>query len=353
MITVEVNARRQYEVCIGSGLLRSVGEQVSILLPKTRIAAVVTDETVGKLYLDTVLESLKQAGLESHSYIIPAGEFSKSGAQYFALLERLSEIRLKRTDCILALGGGVVGDLSGFAAATYLRGIPYVQIPTTLLAMVDSSVGGKTAINLPAGKNLVGAFYQPALVMADTATLNSLPKPVFNEGIAESIKCGMLDSGVLLEKLRSDDINDELTSIIADCVSIKRNIVELDEFDTDKRMLLNFGHTVGHAVERLENYRIPHGYAVAIGMAIDTRAAVRKNICPPDCLFVLYDLLERYNLPKQTAHGAEELFQAALHDKKRAGADITIVTPRNLGYSELMTIPIESLKSWIEMGLEP
>jgi 3-dehydroquinate synthase len=301
------------------------------------------------------MHALEQIGLEPHSYIIAAGESSKNIEQYISLLERLSQLRLARTDCVLALGGGVVGDLAGFAAATYLRGIQLVQAPTTLLAMVDSSVGGKTAINLPTGKNLVGAFYQPSLVIADTATLGSLPKPIFNEGIAECIKYGMLDSPELLEKLKklqNDGIGDELTSIIADCVSIKRIIVEQDEFDTGKRMLLNFGHTIGHAIERLENYQIPHGNAVALGMAIDTRAAVRKNLCLPECLPVLHDLLERYNLPKQTTHGANEIYEAALHDKKRSGADITNVTPRSLGNCRLTTMPIESLKSWIETGLD-
>jgi 3-dehydroquinate synthase len=265
----------------------------------------------------------------------------------------LAEERITRTDCILALGGGVIGDLAGFAAATYQRGIPYIQVPTTLLAMVDSSVGGKTAIDLPAGKNLAGAFYQPTLVAADVDTLATLPEAVFCEGMGEVIKYGMLASARLLNQLLSDDLSGELPELIAACVTIKRDIVERDEFDTGSRQLLNLGHTIGHAIEQLDGYAIPHGHAVAIGMAVDTRAAVKKGLCPPECLSVLESLLERHKLPGQTSHGAKALFEAAQSDKKRAGEDITIVTPRTFGRSELLTIPLPDLYDWIEMGVTP
>ncbi|MCL2569068.1 MAG: 3-dehydroquinate synthase [Oscillospiraceae bacterium] len=351
MNSIEVNVNRPYEVQIGSGLLQDVGGHVRRLLPKVRTVAVVTDDTVGGLYLATVAASVARAGMEFCSYSIAPGEASKSGAEYLALLHWLAEAEVTRTDCILALGGGVVGDLAGLAAATYLRGVPYIQLPTTLLAMVDSSVGGKCGIDLPAGKNLAGAFYQPALVLADTDTLDTLPEAVFREGLAEVIKYGMLGSARLLDQLQGDDIMLELPSVIATCVALKRDIVEQDEFDMGQRMLLNLGHTVGHAIERLGDYTIPHGHAVAIGMAVDTRAAVRRGLCPAACLYLLESLLDRYQLPSRTAYGPEALFEAALHDKKRAGAEITIVVPCGLGQSELMTIPVASLQAWIELGV--
>ena len=355
MTTVHVKTGRSYDVLIGKGLLSELGARVRTLLPKTRTVAVVTDETVAALYLKPVSDTLAQAGLQSSDHIIPPGEGSKTGTQYLSLLNRLAERRVTRTDCILALGGGVVGDLAGFAAATYLRGIPYIQVPTTLLAMVDSSVGGKTAIDLPAGKNLAGAFRQPALVVADVDTLDSLPEAVFSEGMGEVIKYGMLASAGILDQLLNDNLSGEgaLSGLIAACVAIKRDIVERDEFDTACRQLLNLGHTIGHAIEQLEGYAIPHGHAVAIGMVLETRAAVKKGLCPPQCLTVLESLLERCKLPGRTKHGAKAIFEAALSDKKRTGEQITIVAPRALGKSELLTIPLSELYDWIELGVTP
>jgi len=257
---------------------------------------------------------------------------------------------MTRSDVVIALGGGVVGDMAGFAAATYLRGVPFVQVPTTLLAMVDSSVGGKTGIDLPAGKNLAGAFYQPWLVLCDTDTLHTLPEEVFAGGMAEVIKYGMLGNAQLLADLRSP-INDILQSTIATCAAMKRDIVQTDEFDTGNRMLLNLGHTIGHAIERLSGYAISHGRAVAIGMAMITRAAIAKNLCPPEALHILEDLLARYNLPATTTYPAGDIFEASLQDKKRAGAHITEVIPTKPGKCELKKMPVEELLSWIEMGI--
>ena len=351
MKTVHVKASRSYDVLIGRGLIKELGTQVCTLLPKTQTIAVITDDTVAALYLKPVLDSLTQAGLDSCPIVIPPGEGSKSGIQYLSLLSQLAKERITRTDCILALGGGVIGDLAGFAAATYQRGVPYIQVPTTLLAMVDSSVGGKTAIDLPTGKNLVGAFYQPTCVVADVDTLNTLPETVFCEGMGEVIKYGMLASPRLLNQLSHDNLTNELPDLIATCVTIKRDIVEQDEFDKGSRQLLNLGHTIGHAIEQLEGYTIPHGHAVAIGMALDTRAAVKKGLCPPECLSILERLLKRHKLPCGTDHGVNALFEAAQLDKKRAGKEITIVIPRALGRSELLTIPLPKLYDWIEMGV--
>ena len=352
MIKVTVKASTSYDVRIGSGLIRQAGETIKDLHIKAKTVAIVTDETVRDLYLETVTKSLKQAELEPQAYVIPPGEASKSGTTYLALLEWLVEKQITRSDCLLALGGGVAGDLTGFVAATYLRGTPYIQVPTTLLAMADSSVGGKTAINLEAGKNLAGAFYQPSCVLCDTAVLDTLPKEIFHEGIAEIVKYGMLGNARLLDQLLNEPLTGNLDHIIAACVTMKRDIVERDEFDKGERQLLNFGHTVGHAIERQSGFQISHGHAVAIGMRIETAAAVKQDACPQECLYMLENLLRHFDLPIQTDYSPGELFEAALHDKKRTGDEVTVVVPYALGKCRLKQIPVKELRNWIEMGLE-
>jgi len=353
MKTIHVSTGRPYDVQIAPGLLTSVGALARELAPGTRKAAIVTDRNVGELYLEPVRSSLEGAGFEVAGYALLPGEASKSGESYLALLGWLAEQKLTRTDIIVALGGGVVGDLAGFAAATYLRGVRYIQLPTTLLAMVDSSVGGKTAIDLPAGKNLAGAFYQPTLVLCDTDALRTLPEEVFRDGAAEVIKYAMICDckGALLEQLKGDALRTKPEEIVAACLSIKRDIVCEDELDTGQRMLLNFGHTIGHGVEKLSGYAVSHGLAVAIGMAMDTRAAVKLGNCPPQCLAVLEELLALFGLPDKTDYPPQELYEAALSDKKRAGGEITLVTPRELGFCELMTMPMPEMLDWIETGV--
>ena len=350
MKTVQVTASRSYDVLIGRGSSSLLGRRGRELFPGAKKAAIITDQNVGARYLGPVAKSLTGAGFETVDFSVPPGEASKSGPQYLTLLEWLAEMQITRTDLIVALGGGVVGDLAGFVAASYLRGVAFIQIPATLLAMVDSSVGGKTGLNLAAGKNLAGAFWQPSLVLCDPALLETLPEEVFRDGMAEVIKYGMLGSAEILEKLDGDGA--DLEEIIAACVSIKADIVGRDERDTGERMLLNLGHTIGHALEKLSGYTLSHGLGVAIGMMIDTRAAVRQSLCPPRCLAVLTRLLTRYKLPMRTDHPAEEIYKAALGDKKRAGDEITLITPVDFGRSALQKMPQSALLNWIERGLE-
>jgi len=351
MIKVEVKASACYDVIIGSGVISQVGEKIKSLLPKTEKVAVVTDATVEKLYLDVVNEALLQVGLSSCVYVVSPGESSKSGSEFLSLLEWLNSKQITRTDCLIALGGGVVGDLCGFVAATYLRGTPFIQLPTTLLAMVDSSVGGKTGINLKAGKNLAGAFYQPACVLCDVNTLSTLPRETFNEGMAEVIKYGMLRDSRLLDQLSSEPIAENLDQIIATCVAMKRDIVQNDEFDRGERQLLNFGHTVGHAIERQSKYKISHGYAVAIGMMIETGIGVKQGFCSMECLSLLKNLLGRFDLPNQTEYTSDELFEGVMYDKKRAGDIITVAFPFGIGKCKLEAVQIKEFHNWIEMGL--
>ena len=350
MTTVTVRASRPYEVTIGRGLLDTVGRQAAGQW-KGRSAAVVSDSTVAPLYLNRVKDSLERAGFRVHSFVFPAGEDQKNGGTYLKLLEFLAARRLTRADGLIALGGGVVGDLAGFAAATFLRGIGFLQLPTTLLAAVDSSVGGKTAIDLTNGKNLAGAFYQPQAVLCDLDTLDTLPAEVFADGCAEVIKYGMIGDPALLARLETVDFRADPEELVARCVAQKRDLVEQDEFDTGARQLLNLGHTLGHGVEACSGYTVSHGRAVAIGMTLVTRAAVAFGRCPAEVLPRLRRLLERYGLPDATAYSAQALYEKTLSDKKRSGDTISLVVPIAWGASQLVRIPVSELPAWKERGL--
>lgn len=346
---IHVSASRSYDVLIGRGLLDQLGMLAGDIVGG-RKCMIVTDSNVAPLYLGRAAASMREAGFEVSSFAFPAGEASKNGQTYLTLLNLLAEKGLTRADLLLALGGGVVGDLTGFAAATYLRGVALIQIPTTLLACVDSSVGGKTAIDLPAGKNLAGAFYQPSLVLCDTQLLESLPDEVFSEGCAEVIKYGMLGSAELLERLMQAPVRSQLEYVIGKCVDMKREIVESDEFDTGRRQLLNLGHTFAHAIENLSGYSIPHGSAVAMGMCIVTRAAVSRGICPEECLGALYMLLKASSLPAACPFEPAELAQHALSDKKRSGEKINLVLPCGWGEARLESVPVCELETWAQLG---
>ena len=345
MKRIHVSASREYDVLIERGSFAQLGKLCADTV-RGRRCVVVSDTNVAPLYLAPALASLQAAGFEASSYIFPAGEASKCGETYLDLLENLAQRQLTRADVLVALGGGVAGDLTGFAAATYLRGVALVQVPTTLLACVDSSVGGKTAIDLKHGKNLCGAFYQPSLVICDPDLLSTLPESVFSEGCAEVIKYGMLGSAELLDRLRGANIAGQLEYVIAKCVEMKRDIVECDEFDTGRRQLLNLGHTFAHSIETLSGYAVPHGQAVAIGMAIITRAAVHKGLCPAECLDVLLELLEKNALPAETEYSPAALAEKALSDKKRAADTLTLAVPTAYGISELMPRPVSELPEW-------
>ena len=349
MTTVPVNASRQYDIRIGTGLLDRAGAMLREVVPCETVMLVCGD-IVNGLYADRVQASLEDAGYRVARYVYPHGEQSKNADTYFALLNALAQAGLTRTDAIAALGGGVTGDVSGFAAATYQRGISYIQIPTTLLAAVDSSVGGKTAIDLPAGKNLAGAFYQPGLVLCDYDTLNTLPEEVFTDGCAEVIKYGVIWDADFFEQLKSP-IRPQIESVIARCVEIKRDVVQQDEFDTGARQLLNLGHTIGHGIEACSGYQLSHGKAVAIGMTLITRAAVSFGLCPAETLPRLQSLLKKYCLPDATEYGAQALYEKTLSDKKRTGSTIRLVVPTAWGRSQLHQVAVPDLLQWIEKGL--
>ena len=351
MRTVPIRTSRSYDVLIGSGLLKEAG-RLLLTVQKKCTAVLVADSNVDRLYGDTVAASLTEAGYAVERFSFPAGEGSKNIATLSALLEFMGEKRITRTDCIAALGGGVTGDLAGFAAAVYLRGIRYVQLPTTLLSAVDSSVGGKTAIDLISGKNLAGAFYQPSLVICDTNALSTLPEEVFRDGLAECVKYGIIWDAELFQRLKEPLNNETLEEIIARCVAIKGEVVREDEFEMGLRRLLNFGHTAGHAVEKCSGFMIPHGHAVAIGMAVIARAAYRRGLCPMECLDEIVSMLEHQKLPTRSPYPADALCEAALADKKRRGESIALIVPREIGRCEVLEVPVSELLSFFNHGME-
>ncbi len=350
-MTVDVHASRDYPVHIAPGLLTTLGRQVADLCPDAGKAVIVSDSHVWPLYGRQASQSLAQEGLVVLSYIFPAGEASKNSQTYLDLLNFLARERVTRWDVLIALGGGVVGDLTGFAAGTYQRGMAYIQVPTTVLAAVDSSVGGKTAIDLPAGKNLAGIFWHPRLVLCDTDTLDTLPREVFRDGCAEIVKYAILYDPELFSHLAQSGLDFHREGVIHRCVELKRDVVALDEFDTGLRQKLNLGHTLGHGIEALSDYRISHGSAVAMGLATIARGAQAMGLCDRETTHRILTILDRFGLPSHAPCRAQALYQAALSDKKRNSQGITLVIPQAIGSSILRPSSLEELFTLIQAGL--
>jgi 3-dehydroquinate synthase len=329
LIEVSVGLSRvPYNVLIGAGAVSSCGELISRVLKPSR-CVVVTDSNVAPLYADAVEMSLAHAGFQPMRVVVPAGESSKSLTQIGVICDAMIEAGLDRSSLLVALGGGVVGDLAGFAAAVYYRGIPYIHIPTTIVSQVDSSVGGKTGVNAAGGKNLIGSFHQPRLVIADTDTLRSLPEREFNEGFAEVIKHAAIRDPSLLEAL------DDLPVLIARNVAIKAAIVAEDEFETKGlRALLNFGHTIGHGIEAAAGYgKFLHGEAISLGLLAACRLSVEKSGLPEEESARISSALGFYKLPLRLDASIETdaIFAALKKDKKFAAGGIRFVLLRKLG----------------------
>ena len=349
MKTVHIDASKSYDVRIGRGLLDDCGRQIAERV-RCASAAVVADDTVYALYGERVCASLEAAGVRTVCYVFPHGEKSKNLLEYAKILNFLAENRVTRADALIALGGGVTGDLGGFAAATYLRGIPFVQLPTTLLAAVDSSVGGKTAVDLPAGKNLAGAFYQPELVLCDLDTLDSLPREIFLDGCAEVIKYAVLGSRELFALLADIPSGEGLEEVTAQCVEMKRDFVQSDELDRGARQMLNLGHTFGHAVEASSRFTLSHGKSVAIGMAMILRAACSRGLCSAETRDAVIALLQRYGLPTECPYPADMLLGALSADKKIFGTRLNLVVPTDIGACRLLPVGVDELSGWLRDG---
>ncbi|MEO5333919.1 MAG: 3-dehydroquinate synthase [Magnetococcus sp. YQC-5] len=340
-LTVDLGTR-SYPILIGSGLLPTLGHEMRQKLTGRRVA-VITNDTVAPLYLEQTTRALEQSGFFVLPILVPDGEIHKNWTTLQLLFDALIANQFERTDILLALGGGVIGDMTGFAAATYLRGVPFVQVPTTLLAQVDASVGGKTGINHALGKNLIGAFYQPALVLIDVETLTTLPKRELLAGMAEVIKYGIIrdaDFFALLEH-RLDDIlavdTELLARLVRTCCAIKAEIVAADEREHGTRALLNLGHTFGHAIESLTGYDSwLHGEAVAVGMILATRVAVSLGMCRLEEALRIQGLLEACGLPTAApAFPCSRYLEAMTHDKKVSGGIIRFVLPEGIGNAKV------------------
>lgn len=341
MQKITINASTSYDVYIDNGILKRSGEIISPLTKAKRIV-IVTDDIVDKLYSDTLIKSLEKSGFKVYKFVFKNGETSKCHTTLIELYEFLVDKQITRTDLLVALGGGVVGDLTGFAAATYLRGIDFVQIPTTLLAQTDASIGGKTAVDIESGKNLVGAFKQPLCIITDIIVLKTLSKEIFADGMSEIIKYAMIKSESLFEKLLNEDINEILYDVIIECINIKKDVVESDEFDKGQRMLLNFGHTIGHSIEKYYNFKgISHGKAVAIGMCEISQICENNGITKQGVTEKLKQCLERYGLPTHTKIPLSNRIDICMSDKKRESDSINIILCSDIGKSYIEKLSVK------------
>lgn len=355
MRTVHVNASSgAYDVVVGAGALARAGEIVRAALGPRR-CCVISETNVAPLYADALEESLSASGHDvAERVVFPAGEAHKSLVTLGRILDGLSLRELTRDDVVVALGGGVTGDMAGLAGALYLRGIPVVQVPTSLLAMVDSSVGGKTAVDLPAGKNLVGAFWQPRAVVADVRCLTDVPPELFRDSCGEVVKHAVLADPALLDELTELPLaaGDEsrLVRVVARNVQIKRDVVDADEREGGLRQTLNLGHTIGHAIEAASNFELGHGTCVAMGLCMMARACAARGWCPDGCAKRIVACVRAHGLPTTTDTGTDRLMEYVAHDKKRHGDAVNAVVIRDVGRVEVRRTTLDELRELIEIG---
>lgn len=342
MKKLTVHVGKTYEILIEKGIMQACGCYIKKVSNAKKVC-VITDSNVAPLYLDQVVGSLEKEGFDVCSFTFKAGESSKTTKTVVEMVEYLAENGLTRKDLVVALGGGVCGDMAGFASAVYLRGIDFVQMPTTLLSQVDSSVGGKTGVDLPQGKNLCGAFHQPILVLMDPLALDTLSDHFFSDGMGEVIKAGCIKSAKLFEKLENIDVKENIEDIIFDCVDIKRGVVERDEKEQGERALLNFGHTIGHGIEKLYHFSgISHGEAVGVGMLMISEIGERAGLTEKGTAERIKKVLEKYNMKTSDAHSVEDIIEAMQSDKKRTSNGINFVMLKSIGDSFIY--PVENEK---------
>ncbi|MGH4121979.1 MAG: 3-dehydroquinate synthase [Clostridium sp.] len=354
MYSIEVKAASgSYPIYIKNGLLGEIGSEVKKIY-KGRKIAVVTDSNVNKFYGPKAISSLKAEGFETFKIVVKVGEESKSFETLLEVYDKLLDFKINRGDIIIALGGGVVGDMTGFVAATFLRGIPLIQIPTSLLAQVDSSVGGKVAVDLPRGKNLVGSFYNPKAVFIDPLLLGTLSDKFFNDGMGEVIKYGAIKDRELFYKLmdyeNKEAVLKDIDKIIYDCCSIKAGIVGRDERDTGERMLLNFGHTIGHAIEQFFNFKeYSHGESVAMGMYAITTLGEELGMTKIGTASIIRDILIKYNLPWTLPEiKTEAIIETISHDKKNIGERMNFILLESIGNSFVEKIKVGNIADYLQ-----
>ena len=346
-----------YQIYVGHHLLAQAGKLIRSYTSSSKIL-LVTHPDLNKLYSTELLTSLESAGYSVTTATVSTGEHAKSFESYQKLVNVLAEHRFTREDIVVALGGGVIGDLAGFAAATYMRGCALVHIPTSLLAMIDSSIGGKTAIDLPFGKNLVGAFYNPRAVIVDLELLNSIPAPLLQDSCGELIKYGVLSGHDLFNKIslarNPVQVIDVLhrQELIQACIKIKKSVVEADFKEVGSRKLLNLGHTLGHAIETISNFELGHGSCVAAGTAMMAKACFKLGLCSYEDAKSIAELTQSYGLPTSTSFDVEELYNAALHDKKTHADSIDMALIYGIGDVRIERKSFAELKQLIELAKE-
>ncbi len=337
-----------YKVFIDEYSLDDLGE-LCRAVGGADICCIVSDTNVAPLYLERAKRSIEQQGLRAASFVFEAGEQSKTLSTFQAAQSAFAAAGLTRSSLVVALGGGVVGDLAGFAAATYMRGIRCIQVPSSLLACVDSSVGGKTAVDLPEGKNLVGAFFQPEAVLIDTSLLATLPQHFFTDGCGEVLKYGIVFDEKLFSLLETPlkPQDERLVEVISRCVELKRDVVVADEKEAGQRQLLNFGHTLGHAIEKLSNFTITHGFAVACGMVLASRASSKRGWLGAADAQRIENTVRAYNLMAQTDMKPDDIFEAALADKKRRGNTMSVVVASAIGKSRIEALNLQDFQEFV------
>lgn len=345
-------ASKEYDVIIGKGAVSVLGAEIKKLCPGAVKALIVSETNVAPLYLEKVREEICKAGIETVDYVFEAGERSKGIETVAAMWNRMAEAGFTRTDIVVGLGGGVTTDMAGFAAATFLRGISVIQVPTSLLAMVDASIGGKTGIDIAMGKNQVGAFWQPSVVIEDISFLKTLPDEVFTEGMGEVIKHAFIVDPALLEKLEkaNGSIRDDeelLEDIVAMNVADKASVVKEDENDNGRRQILNYGHTIGHVIERDSGYTKPHGICVAKGMGIMIDACVRAGSLDAGTAERMKNLLKLYRLPVSDGITPEAIVKGAMNDKKKRGGNISVILVNKIGEAEIKKMTPEEFMRFL------
>lgn len=356
-VTIPVDTpSRSYDVIVGQGLLADAGKLVRETCGGD-VAFIVTDGNVGALYGQPVAESLMDADYDVNGYRFEAGERSKNLGTLGEILQAMAEAGCTRDSVVVALGGGVAGDMGGLAAALYMRGVKVVQMPTSLLAMVDSSVGGKTAVDLPQGKNLVGAFWQPWLVVADVECLETVPPELLTDSLGEVVKHAVLASPALFQLLQERCLGerpldlDLLQDVVAENVSIKRDVVNADEQERGLRQTLNLGHTAGHAIEAAANFELGHGTCVAEGLCLVARGAAKRGLLSQGDADAIVACVANQGLPTEPSLPAEEFLGLARADKKRHGSTLNVVVPREVGRCEVVPMDEDEFRALVVDGL--
>ena len=331
MKTIGIKTSKAYDVLLGQGLIAELPQLVKDICGGRKVG-IITDDTVDVLYAESVYEALKAGGYDVCKYVVPHGEGAKNISTLSGILEYFASCHFTRKDIFISIGGGVIGDMTGLAAALYMRGIKFIQVPTTLLSMVDASVGGKTAVDLKAGKNLIGAFWQPSLVVADTRIISCLPDDIFAEGMAEVIKSDLIADAGIVKMIEAGTVKDNIDVMVSRCIEMKRDVVEQDEFETKGlRKVLNMGHTVAHAIEKLSNYTVSHGVAVATGLVWEANIACRLDLCNKSFVKEVRNAVDAYGLYYDVPFTVESMVEAMKSDKKNDDDNIDFVFPLRYG----------------------